>query len=193
MVYTGKKRERQQQSIVRKVKKNGAQVEPKRRRTSYFQNHLFIFKIDPKMLFRTYSKSMTDCVICTLEFLKIINDQQAHYLRTQVEKGGGVQNSMIPDILNHVLNYRFKNIAMEAVAFDSVYQIGDVLQPSTATIVIFDVPKTGQIGHMCILAKDKHGIPGLIDPQQRLALTGIELERYVDTQWDRRLLIFTHG
>lgn len=190
--FTGKKRGRQQQERRAIIRKTRTETEPKRRRTSYLQNHLITFKIDREMLYRTYSKSMTDCVICSFQFLKIVNSTEADYLRAQVERNGVT----IDNILK-IMNAKFKNkyfdIRMENVSFESVYQIADILPRSSATIVMFNVPKTGERGHMAILAKDAHGIPGLIDPQQRLALTGTDLERYVDKNWRTSFLIMTHS
>lgn len=160
------KRTRQQQSIVRKKKPIETQ-QPKKRRTSYFKSHLVMIPIRETYEFSNVRKMPMDCSICALEYLKMITPPQAQAFR-DLYGTRGIQPYQFGVMLQLILE---RDVAMEKVAVESIYQIADVLDLSTATILLLKTRnETG--GHITILAKDRAGIVGIIDPQLEQMFVG---------------------
>jgi len=175
-----------QQSIVRKKTQ-----QPKRRRLSYLQNHLLTFKLQSD--FRVESKrTPNDCFLCTLEYVKILPKETAEMLRSFVYQKG-VETEQMLSILKFSLKdkKKYTNIRMEMIEpFDTIYQIIDLLSPSSATIL--GLQRKNQIGHVVLLAKDIHNNVGIIDTQINQTCVGIQCNAYLKKFVDEPFLIFTH-
>lgn len=180
-----KKRTHEQQ-IIRK--KKSFEKEPKKRRTSYLNNHLLVFPINNK--FRVTSKKVPqDCFICTLQYLSILDELYADMLRTFIIGRGASIEQMLA-VLRVVLKDDYKKIETETLPFDSIYQLFDLLTPSSATIVGFMFPNSS--GHIVLLAKDENSKIGIIDPQSDVMCVQEECDEYIKPYRNQPFLIFTH-
>lgn len=176
------------ENIIRKRKEE--QSEPKRRRVSYLENHLLTFDLSHQ--FRVDSKKTpNDCFICTLEYLSILDKDTAKMLRAFVTEKGIHPDQML-NVLNYTLKDTYGKIQYELIPFDSIYQLFDLLAPSTATIIGLQRTSMG-IGHVVLLAKDIHSHVGIIDAQINQTCVGKKCDEYVAPYLNRPLLIFTHS
>lgn len=184
MSTTSRKRIHQQQTI---RKKKTLETEPKRRRVSYLSNHLLTFDINDQ--FRVASKKTPhDCFICTLQYLNILDELSANMLRTFVT-GRGVTAEQMLSLLRLILKDKYKKIDTEYLTFDSIYQLFDLLEPSTATIIALSRPDGG---HIALLAKDINSRIGIIDPQADKTCVQEQCEDYIRPYRNKPILIFTH-
>ncbi len=177
-----------EQEIIRK-KKQMMETIPKKRRTSYLSNHLLVFTINNT--FRVQSRRMPmDCFICTLEYLRILDKDHADMFRALVTGRGATVDQMLA-ILRVILKEQYNKIESESLPFDSIYQLFELLTPSTATIVGF-VSNSG-VGHIVLLAKDMNGRVGIIDPQEEKMCVQEYCEEFVRPYRNNPLFIFTHA
>lgn len=182
---TTRKRVHQQQMI---RKRRSLEAEPKKRRISYLSNHLLIFDINDK--FRVTSKKTPhDCFICTLQYLSILDNLAADMLRAFVTGRGATAEQMLT-VLRLILKDKYKTIETERLPFDSIYQLFDLLEPSTATIIGL-MAANGQ-GHIALLAKDVNSRVGIVDPQTDQICVQEDCEAYVRPYRGQPILIFTH-
>jgi hypothetical protein len=180
-----KKRVHQQQLI---RKRKSVETEPKKRRTSYLKDHLLIFPINDK--FRVSSqKTPQDCFVCTLQYLSILDNLSADMLRTFVTGRGATVEQMIA-VLRVVLRDTYDRIDTERVTFDTLYQLFDLLSPSTATII--GLSKPSGLGHIVLLAKDANSRIGIVDPQSETICIQQQCDDYVRPYITEPILIFTH-
>lgn len=173
------------QNIIRKRKEE--QRAPKRRRVSYLQDHLVTFPLSQN--FRVDSKKTpNDCFVCTLEYLSILDKNTARMLRTFITEKG-----VSPDQMLEVLRYTLRpgdKIQYELIPFESIYQLFDLLPPSSATIIGFQRMSTS-VGHVVLLAKDVDSKIGIIDAQVNETCVGKACDAYIAPYRNRPFLIFT--
>jgi hypothetical protein len=179
-----RKRVHQQQTI-RKKKQD---VEPKRRRISYLSNHLLTFNIIDGYRV-TSKKTPLDCFICTLQYLSIIDELMADMLRTFVT-GKGIHIDQMIAVLRLALKNEYQRITTETLQFNSIYQLFDLLEPSTATII--GMKTSSGLGHIVLLAKDINSNIGIIDPQIEKTCVRDECEEFIQPYRNHPILIFTH-
>lgn len=183
-MHASKKRPLQQDTLRKKK-----HIEtPKKRRTSYLQNHLLVFEINDK--YRVDSKRTPfDCFVCTLQYLNILDKDYADMLRAFVVERGATIDQML-HILKVALKDKYTKIVPDMLPFDSIYQLFDLLTPSSATIV--GLMADNGAGHIVLLAKDIHGEVGIIDPQTEQTCVKAACEKYVRPYKTNPLYIFTH-
>lgn len=173
---------------IRKKKQQQKQPTPKKRRLSYFADHLLIFEIDQSFSVKSKKKEY-DCFICSLEYLKIIDPQTAETLRAFIEEEHrGVTVNQMLNILK--LKLKKDDINDELVPYESIQYIFDLLKPSTATIIGL-LESTGDTGHIVLLAKDSYGRVGIVDPQASYMCMHQECDKYMKPYTQQPIIIFT--
>lgn len=174
-------------SIIRKQKQQ--QPTPKRRRLSYLAEHLLVFPLDQSFSVKSKKKEY-DCFICTIEYLKIIDPQTAETLRSfMTEQNRGVSVNQMLNILK--LKLKKEKIREDFVPFDSIYNIIELLKPSTATII--GLQETARdSGHVVLLAKDSYNRVGIIDPQASYMCMHNECDNYLLPFNKKPIIIFTY-
>lgn len=165
----GKKKLSQTQIQVRKNKQQLQQPARKKSKLSFLgsKEQLIFFKV-PSTIQVTSPRIPNDCVICSLEFLKIITVKEATDLRVQLIKRNsryGITIEEIIHLLKSKLQQRFKKIEFRNIPSTDDYLLFNEIPPSHAFIVGLHPEKSGNIGHMVIFFKDHQGQIGLIDPQ----------------------------
>lgn len=191
----GKKKLRQTQIQIRKSKQQQL-LQPTRKKIRFTflspNEQLLYFKI-PESIEVFSPRIPNDCVICSLQFLKIINSYEATDLRLRMIKrntADGISFDDIIIILGKKLQTKYKDIYFRDIPYSKAYLLFEAI-PMEHAFVVGLHPKNGQsVGHMVILFKDHRGQIGLIDPQNDHVCINSECSKYLETFTHERLTVF---
>lgn len=156
----------------------------KKARFSFLGNkeRLLFFPI-PKTIDLGSPRVPNDCVICSLQFLKIINTSQAVQLRLQLinsMNNAGITINQIIHILTLKLEPKYTHIQFRDIPFIKANLLFEEIPNNNAFVVGLHPKNSYYVGHMIIFFKDSQGVVGLIDPQNEYYCTQTACMTYLN-------------
>lgn len=188
----GKKKLTQTQIQVRKSQQSTQPPKKKIRFTFLNANEQLIFFKIPASIEVSSPRIPNDCVICSLQYLKIINSAEATELRIRMiqrNTGHGISIEDIIIVLGIKLQKNYKDIQFRDIPNSKAYLLFEAI-PKEHAFVVGLHPKGSGIGHMVVFFKDHNGQLGLIDPQNDHICINNECLNYLGNFSDQMFTIF---